>query len=54
MIKGNLRGLSPAQKSEIERLFRRRVPPRQIVSHELAREICGLSRKLNRFRSASF
>jgi GTP-binding protein HflX len=47
-IEGHLRGLSAAQKQQIERLFRRRVPPRQIVSHELAREITGMSRQLNR------
>lgn len=47
-IEGNLRGLSSAQKRQIERLSRRRVPPRQIVSHELAREITGISRQLNR------
>jgi GTP-binding protein HflX len=47
-IEGQLRSLSPAQRQQIERLFRRRVPPRQIVSHELAREIAGLSRQLNR------
>ena len=40
--------MSPVQKQQIERLFRRRVPPRQIVSHELAREIAGISRHLNR------
>ena len=38
----------PAQKQQIERLSRRRVPPRQIVSHDLAREITGMSRQLNR------
>ena len=43
-----MRGLSPAQKQRIERLFRRRVLPRQIVSHELAREMAGLSRECNR------
>ncbi|NIM62934.1 MAG: hypothetical protein GTO30_15190, partial [Acidobacteria bacterium] len=47
-IEGHLLGLSPAQKQRIERLSRRRVPPRQIVSHELAREISGMSRDFNR------
>ena len=47
-VEGHLLGLSPAQKHQIDRLSRRRVPPRQIVSHELAREISALSRQLNR------
>ena len=33
---------------KIERLFRRRVPPRQVVSHGLAREVSALSRELRR------
>jgi GTP-binding protein HflX len=40
--------LSHAERQQIDRLFRRRVPPKQIVSHELAREISGLSFSLNR------
>ena len=47
-VQGHLRGLSHAERQQIDRLFRRRVPPKQIVSHELAREISGLSFSLNR------
>jgi GTP-binding protein HflX len=41
-------GLSPAAKHRLERLYRRRVPPRSILNYELAREIAGISRDLNR------
>jgi GTP-binding protein HflX len=41
-------GLSPAEKHRLERLYRRRVPPRSILTHELAREMAGISRALNR------
>jgi GTP-binding protein HflX len=41
-------GLSPAEKHRLERLYRRRVPPRSIVTHELAREMASVSRALNR------
>jgi len=41
-------GLSPAEKHRLERLYRRRVPPRSIVTHELAREMAAVSRALNR------
>jgi GTPase len=45
---GNLLGLSPAAKQRLERLYRRRVPARSILTHELAREIAEISRLLNR------
>ena len=48
MIRGDLRGLAPAEKQQIERLARRRVPPNQIVSNELAREMASISQRLNR------
>ncbi len=47
-LHGNLLGLSPAEKHRLERLYRRRVPPRSILSHELAREMASISRALNR------
>jgi GTP-binding protein HflX len=43
-----LLGLSPAEKHRLERLFRRRIPPRSILTHELAREMAAISRELNR------
>jgi GTP-binding protein HflX len=43
-----LRGLSPAEKHRLERLYRRRVPPHSILTHELAREMTSISQALNR------
>ena len=47
-LHGNLLGLSPAERHRLERLYRRRVPPRSILSHELAREMASISHALNR------
>jgi GTP-binding protein HflX len=47
-LKGNLKGLSPAEKHQLERLFRRRIPPRSVLTHELAREMTAISHALNR------
>ncbi len=48
MIHGHLAGLRPAQHKALERLGRRRIPPAQLISPELARELAGLSRELRR------
>src|SRR6476659_843474 len=47
-ISGNLQGLSPADKKKLERIFRRRVPPQDIVSLELAQFLCECSRDIQR------
>jgi GTP-binding protein HflX len=47
-IHGNLTGLGPAQIRQIEQLYRRRLPPERIVTHELARGLTELSRAINR------
>ncbi len=47
-IHGSLTGLAPAQIRGIEQLYRRRVPPERIVSHELARQLTAISREINR------
>ncbi len=47
-LHGSLTGLAPAQIRGIEQLYRRRVPPERIVSHELARQLTTLSREINR------
>ena len=47
-VQGHLAGLAPAEKRRLERLYRRRVPARQIVHQELARELAQLSADLNR------
>jgi GTP-binding protein HflX len=47
-IHGNLTGLAPAQIKGIEQLYRRRVPPERIITHDLARQLTPLSREINR------
>ena len=47
-IHGNLAGLGPAELRRIGQLYRRRVPPEQIVTHETARALTELSREINR------
>ncbi len=47
-LHGNLLGLAPGEKHRLERLYRRRIPPRSILTHDLAREIAAISRALNR------
>jgi len=47
-LHGHLRGLSPAAKHRLERLYRRRLPPRNILTHELARELASITHVLNR------
>ena len=45
---GNISGLSSREQKELERLYRRRVPPERITTHQLNRELCGLSHRLNK------
>ncbi len=45
---GNTGGLKPSLIRRLERLYRRRVPPTKIISHELAKELSTLSKELNR------
>jgi len=47
-LHGHLLGLSPAEKHRIERLYRRRVPPRQVLTHELSREMAAITHAINR------
>ncbi|WP_022853298.1 GTPase HflX [Thermodesulfatator atlanticus] len=47
-IYGNTSGLKPSQIRKLERLYRRRLNPSQIFSHELAKEISSISQELNR------
>ena len=44
-IHGNLTGLGPAEIKRIGQLYRRRVPPERIVTHDLARQLTELSRE---------
>ena len=47
-IQGNVLGLKPAQLDRLRHTFRRRVDANELISAELARHICELSRELNR------
>jgi GTP-binding protein HflX len=47
-IHGNLTGLGPAEIRRIGQIYRRRVPPERIVTHDLARQLTELSREINR------
>jgi len=47
-ISGNVLGIKQSQRRALERTYRRRVQPQQIVSPELAKHITGLSRELGR------
>jgi GTP-binding protein HflX len=47
-IYGNLSGLRAGQLRRIEQLYRRKVPPDRVLTHELARILSELSREINR------
>ena len=47
-LSGNLTGLKPSEVKALERIYRRRVPPSDVVSAELAGYMCGLSRDIER------
>ncbi|HEY9857599.1 MAG TPA: hypothetical protein V6D05_17775, partial [Stenomitos sp.] len=47
-VSGNLRGLKASELRMLERLMRRRVQPRQLVTFELVDRAAELSRQLNR------
>ena len=47
-VYGNLTGLGAEQIRRIGQLYRRKVPPERIVTHELARQLTSLSREINR------
>jgi GTPase len=47
-IEGNIQGLKPNQIHRIEKLYNRRIPPREIVTQEFARQLTELSREINR------
>ncbi len=47
-IFGNLLGLKASQIRRLENLSRRRVPPQDIISHELCRDLCALSAETSR------
>jgi GTP-binding protein HflX len=47
-LSGNLQGLSAGQKRMLERIYRRRIDPRDIISSELAGFLCECSREVRR------
>jgi GTP-binding protein HflX len=47
-IHGDIRGIKASEVRALERTYRRRVDPRQVVSPELARHLTETSRRLNR------
>jgi len=47
-VSGHLIGLKPAQKHALERIYRRTVPPNEVITSELATFMAGISAELNR------
>src|ERR1043166_6822447 len=47
-LHGNTQGLKPNQLRRIEKLYQRRIPPRQILTPEFARQLSELSHETNR------
>src|SRR6266576_2644388 len=47
-LHGNTQGLKPNQLRRIEKLYQRRIPPREILTPEFARQLSELSHETNR------
>jgi len=47
-VTGNRTGLKPSELSALERIYRRRIAPQEVVSAELAAYLCEISRRLGR------
>jgi GTP-binding protein HflX len=47
-VEGNLHGLKANQIHRLEKLYKRRIPPREIVTHDFARQLGEVSREMNR------
>jgi GTP-binding protein HflX len=47
-LTGNLSGLKPSETKALERIYRRRIDPTEVLSTELAAYMCGLSREMER------
>src|SRR5215471_20260114 len=47
-IDGNLQGLKQNHIHRLEKLFKRRIPPRQIVTQEFARQLSEASHEIHR------
>lgn len=47
-VYGKTGGLKAGQHRRLQRLYRRKILPQEIISHDLARRLAGLSREINR------
>jgi GTP-binding protein HflX len=47
-VTGNLTGLAPAEKQKLERIYRRRITPAEVVGPELATFLCEVSADIGR------
>jgi len=47
-IEGNIQGLKHNQIHRLEKLYSRRIPPREIITQEFARQLSELSHEINR------
>ncbi|MEA3486785.1 MAG: hypothetical protein U9R20_03925, partial [Thermodesulfobacteriota bacterium] len=47
-LHGNTTGLKAGEIRELQRFYRRKMPPERIVTHEFARALAGISRRINR------
>lgn len=47
-VLGETKGLGQAEKKALAKLYRRRIPPDELINLDLAREICELAGSLNR------
>ena len=47
-IHGNLHGLKPNQIRRLEKLYQRRIPPRDIITQEFARQLSEASHEIHR------
>ncbi len=45
---GNTIGLKPSELKKLEKLYRRKIPPTSIITHELAKELSQISAEINR------
>ncbi len=47
-VSGNIAGLKPSHKRLLDRIFTRRVPPQRLITVELARQLCAISKEIGR------
>jgi GTP-binding protein HflX len=47
-IEGKTQGLKPNQIKRLEKFYQRRIPPREIITQEIARQLTELSREIGR------